>query len=479
MKKIMNRVLAATRPLVLTMAFCGATVFTSCSSDKDDNPAQEQAKKNRKEFVEHTRAVMKDLAENLNFGSWNGANILNKYFNEYVLNNPEFVKSHTFMQKMLQSIKPVEEGSELAQMGFTMYATLDPTDSYHFTMNAENTGFDIEEAEDFEILLNAPDVEAGEWAPQATKLSVKAVGNQGFKMVLPSSQKVGLAIVVLMPSEFQFAISFKIDDTWYDGFTGTFNIQPTASAGSEYFQMGRNNWSVNGTVCSKELPIPDAAYQPDAATLTFSIANDRVHNTGNYAFSWEQNGRKMFDLTMKQSRDASGGIANLDLSQFSSSSSIFDVVAAWMATRRLDEAKLTLLDDLTTTLSVSDMQKALQLQNEMASARRNYADRQTIEAYTQQLNGLVKAEMTCKGVNQTIPMKLVTTKFGVDYWTMPAFNFADENGYVSFTDLLDPESVQYGINIIDHAAEPMQQSLIVVRQLLQYVQGLVSGATGV
>ena len=77
--------------------------------------------------------------------------------------------------------------------------------------------------------------------------------------------------------------------------------------------------------------------------------------------------------------------------------------------------------------------------------------------------------MTCKGVNQTIPMKLVTTKFGVDWWTMPAFNFADENGYVSLVDLLDPESVQYGINIIDHAAEPMQQSIIVVRQLLQYV----------
>ena len=37
---------------------------------------------------------------------------------------------------------------------------------------------------------------------------------------------------------------------------------------------------------------------------------------------------------------------------------------------------------------------------------------------------------------------------------------------------LDPESVTYGINILDHSAEPMQQSIIVVRQLLQYVQTL-------
>ena len=192
----------------------------------------------------------------------------------------------------------------------------------------------------------------------------------------------------------------------------------------------------------------------------------------------------MLDLTLKQGRDASGGIANIDLTQFTSTSSLLDLLAAWLTTRNLDEAKLTLLDDLTTTLSISDMTKALELARASASARRNYADEQTIDQYTQQLNQLIKAEMTCKGVNQTIPMKLVTSKFGVDYWTMPAFNFADErsateetlglskNGYVSLVDLLDAESVTYGINIIDHAAEPMQQSIIVVRQLLQYVQTL-------
>ncbi len=32
------------------------------------------------------------------------------------------------------------------------------------------------------------------------------------------------------------------------------------------------------------------------------------------------------------------------------------------------------------------------------------------------------------------------------------------------------ESLEYGINIIDHAVEPMQQSIIVVRQLVQALQ---------
>ena len=468
MKRILNWVLAAT-------LVCGASVMTSCSSDNDDNPAQEQAKKNRKEFVEHTRATMKDLAENLNFGSWNAANNLNLYFNQYVLNNPEFNKTvlAAFMQKYQQSIKPVEEGSELATMGYKMYGTVDFTEfKYRFTENTDNTGFDVEEASNFEVILNGfnqftQQVESGIY-----KLTLKSVGSQSFKFVHASSQKEGVAIVFIMPSEFQFAISDKLSGTWLDSFTGTFRNQVAVAAGHEYAQMSRDTWSASGSVSSNFPAVKGGYDTSDTSTLNFSIANKREDYTGDYSFSWEQNGRKMIDLTLKQGRDAEGGIANIDLSQFTSASSILDLFAAWMTTRTLDEAKITLLDDLTTTLSVSDMTKALELARASASARRNYADEATIDQYTQQMDALIKAEMTCKGVSQTIPMKLVTTKFGVDYWTMPAFNFADENGYVSLIDLLDPESVTYGINIIDHAAEPMQQSIIVVRQLLQYVQTL-------
>ena len=161
-----------------------------------------------------------------------------------------------------------------------------------------------------------------------------------------------------------------------------------------------------------------------------------------------------------------------DFSQFTTSKSILDVLVA-VTTGGSLEGTLTLNDDLTTAISISDCGKAMQLQHEMAHARRNYADQATIEGYTQQLNALVSAKMTCKGVNQVIPMKLQTEKFGVDYWAMPAFNFADEQGYVSIIDLLDKESIEYGINIIDHAAEPMAGAIVTVRQLLQFVQTFI------
>ena len=471
MRKIMNWVLAA--------FICGASVFTSCSAnDTNDNPSQEQAKENRKEFVAHTRAKLKDLAENLNFSSWNAANTLNQYFNQYVLNNPGFEKAvlATFMQKTQQSIKPVEEGSELAEMGYYSYGTVDLTDfNYRFTMNANNDGFDVEAADDFEVILNAwnpttQQVEAGLY-----RLTLKSGGSTTYKFEHAMSQQPGMALVVLIPSEFQFSIADRLSGQWHDGFSGSFKNQVSVADGHEYAQLDRDTWTVAGTITSDFAGVTALGAKADQTTLDFSVVSDKVNNKGDVALSWSQNGRKMLDLALKESGDGTGGIYRLDLSQFTSSASILDVIGAIMTSRTLDEGKLTLLDDLTTTVSISDMQEALQVAREAATARRNYADQKTIDQYTQKLNELVKCEMICKGVNQEISMRLMTTKFGVDWWSMPSFNFADENGYVAFTELLDPESVQYGINIIDHAAEPMQQSAIVVRQLLQYVQGLVSG----
>ena len=473
MKKIMSWVLAA------ILCICGASVFTSCSNDNSDNSGSiEQAKNNRKEFVAHTRATLKDLAENLNFSSWNAANTLNQYFNQYVLNNPGFEKAvlATFMQKTQQSIKPVEEGSELAEMGYYSYGTVDLTDfNYRFTMNANNDGFDVEPADDFEVILNAwnpttQQVEAGLY-----RLTLKSGGSTTYKFEHAMSQQPGMALVVLIPSEFQFSIADRLSGQWHDGFSGSFKNQVSVADGHEYAQLDRDTWTVAGTITSDFAGVTALGAKADQTTLDFSVVSDKVNNKGGVALSWSQNGRKMLDLALKESGDGTGGIYRLDLSQFTSSASILDVIGAIMTSRTLDEGKLTLLDDLTTTVSISDMQEALQVAREAATARRNYADQKTIDQYTQKLNELVKCEMTCKGVNQEISMRLMTTKFGVDWWSMPSFNFADENGYVALTELLDPESVQYGINIIDHAAEPMQQSIIVVRQLLQYVQGLVSG----
>ena len=464
MKKMMNWVFAAT-------LICGASVFTSCT-EGSDNPAPENAK-DRKEFIKHTRENLKEVAENLNFTSWGFANRINQEFNTTVLNNPEFEKAiiPLFTQKIREGIQPVEEGSELAAMGYKQYATIDLTKfNYRFTMKEDGSGFDVEEADDFEMIINGYSPKTEQWEKGLRKLTLQASGDT-YKQLAKRLGNEETAVVILVPSEFKFNIASMVPGSWMEAFKGAFTNTVTMSGESEFMNPKTDAIGITGVLTTGLPDTPDGDHRADATDLYFDIANDPVANEASMKFSFGHNDKSMIEL------EATGKYTDkeidlTDFSQFTTSGKILDVLVALMSGGKL-EGSLTLNDDLTTAISISDCGKAMQLQKEMAHARRNYADQATIEGYTQQLNELVSAKMTCKGVNQVIPMKLQTEKFGVDYWAMPAFNFADEKGYVPITELLDKESVEYGINIIDHAAEPMAGAIVTVRQLLQFVQTFI------
>ena len=461
MNRLMQWVMAAT-------LIGGATVFTSCLSS-EDNPTQEQAKKDRKEFIQHTRQNLKDLAENMNFRSWEVANKINQEFNTTVLNNPEFEKAiiPLFREKVRETIKDVEPGSELAAMGYKQYATIDLTKfNYRFTMKEDGSGFDVEEADDFEMIINAT-MGTKEVILGGNKLTLKASGDT-YKQIAKRLGNEELAVVILVPSDFEFSIAGKIPTGWDEGFKGAFKNNVKLSGESEYMNPKTDAIGITGVLTTGVLVSPDGQRAADATDLYFESTNDPVGNEAGMKFSFGHNDKSMVEL------EATGKYIDkdIDFSQLTTSGRILDVLVALVSGGSL-EGSITLNDDLTTDFSVNDCGKVMQLQHEMAHARRNYADQATIEGYTKQLNGLVSAKMTCKGVNQVIPMKLQTEKFGVDYWAMPAFNFADEQGYVSIIDLLDKESIEYGINIIDHAAEPMAGAIVTVRQLLQFVQTFI------
>lgn len=463
MKKIMYWVLAAT-------LVCGTSVFTACSNEDNPVEKQDQAKKNREVFVEHTRAMVKDLAENLNFTSWHTANAYNTYFNLYVLNNPEFEKTffNTLIKDVMLSIKPVEEGSELAKTGFQTYATIDLTKfKYRFTMNDNNTGFNMEPADNFEVILNGHNPRTQQIEKGLYKVTLKSSGPTILK-VLPMPNLNGTALVMVLCPEFQFAISSKITGSWNDDFSGSMSYQIPAGATD-----ASKGYTFNAVINSNILA-ETVGDQSDNTQLEFSISNDPVNGIGTGQACWTQNGRKMMEMSVKESGTNTGGISNLDMSQFNSASSIFEVIGAVLGSRSIDEAKLTLLDDLTTTFSISSLQKLLELESEYRNAGRNYADKQTIDEYTKKMNELVRAEIYCKGINQTLPMCLLTGEVGIDYWALYGIKFSDEEGYVSLVDLLDRKTVGYMINIADHSVDHMQQSVIVGRQLLEYIMSLVN-----
>lgn len=464
MKKTILRMLAAI--LILS----GMTMMTACSdsSSNDDNPISQTAK-DRKEFLTHVKDNMEYLAKNLNFGSWQFANQLNQEFNSEVLNNPEFEKTITtlFNQKVRKSIRPVEAGSELAEMGYKYVGTVDFSSfNYRFTQRLDLSGFDVEEADDFEMLLQDDLWEPGKIYHIRLLLSA---GGTTQELISNTMSNDTVAVVMLIPETFEISISSDYYGDYLTQLVGKFQNSIQPMSGSQYAMLSASPWTISGTITSDvhETDWNDE-YLQDATLLNFSISQNPATHKSDVSIDFTHNDRKMLHLEATNT-NLNG---KTDLSAFTSGSSLLEMLCAVVEGNSIDNMALTLNDDLTTTLKITDCAKALQLAAASATARRNYADEATIDQYTQQLNQIITGQLTCKGVNQTIPMQLQTVKFGVDYVAMPALKFEDEQGYVPLKQLVEPETMEYAINIVDHAAEPTMQGMIVVRQLMQYMQTL-------
>ena len=256
MKKMKNLVLAAT-------LICGATTFTSCSVN-DDNSSK-AGNENRKEFIKHTRENLKDLAENLNFSSWYFANGINQGFNTTVLNNPEFEKAiiPLFTQKVRETVKPVEEGSELAAMGYKQYATIDLTEfNYRFTMKEDGSGFDVEPAEDFEMIING--------VIAKHKLTLKASGDT-YKQLAKRLGTDELAVVTLVPSDFVFTLAGNLGGDWIEGYKGAFKNSVKMSGESQYMNPKTDVIGITGVLTTGVPVSPDGQHAADATELNFTI----------------------------------------------------------------------------------------------------------------------------------------------------------------------------------------------------------------
>ncbi len=465
-----NWVLAAT-------LVCGASVFTACSSDDDDNNNsgnnETKGGKNRQEFVEHTRQSLKTVAENLNFTTINSFTYMNTYLNEYVLLNDEFDKtiSRAFGQKIQATLHPFEvpEGAAPAdlpdymQKDFKYVAFVDLTDC-NYTFTATMTGFNMAENGDEGLVVEIPVYGTSE--TEGVKFAIKGTGDT-YGFASPRFSNDSVLVVIKLPAKYNLSLSVKADGKWTEYLYGTAKNTAknlagvTTPDGATPFRPSADAWNAALDLHSN---IPGV----DATDIYFAIGQDPETHKAGLKLDYTHNARKVIEATATLS-NANG---KTDLSQITSSNSIMDVMTAIMAGNSIEELQLTLLDCLTTTAKISDCATVMKLQSEMASARRNYADQQTIGGYVDQLNGLISCTMSDKKLGQEIPMRLVTTKVGVDWWTVPALNFSDENGFVPMTELLDKESTEYALNIIDHAVDPAKNAIIVARQLMQALQKL-------
>ena len=452
---------------------CGTALFYGCSDDSSStNPDDARFKSPKQaEFVRSTRANLKDAAENLNFASWKVANRLNTEFNEHVLTNPEFDKgiSTLFSQQIQKSIKTVEKGGELAKSGYTHYATVDLSKlKYSFSVNKNRDGFDIEKADNFELVLPGVNPENNKKVDELFKVSIKQSGSN-TKIVKKNRIPSDTAVVILVPEKISFSIDSKMSGSWETLYSGNFKNEIKLAKGVEYGSLTNSTFNIKGEVKSTLAGNEKKGLPGDATTLTVALGQNPSTHLANVEFGFVHNDKKIVELSTELKN--SDGMT--DLSMLTSSNSIIDLFGAVMSGNSVEDQKMTILEDLVISLTVKDCDKMLALQHESASMRRNYASEADIKKYADKMNNLMELSLESKSTNQKIAVKLGAVEFGVDYWTMPMLKFSDYDEYVSLLEVLDQEAMEYGINILDHAIDPMKESIVVARQLLQYFQTLM------
>ena len=91
-------------------------------------------------------------------------------------------------------------------MGYQQYATVDLTEfNYRFTMKEDGSGFDVEPADDFEMIINGYNPRTKEHQKGVRKLTLKASGDP-YKQLVKRLGNEALAVVLLVPSDFEFSI---------------------------------------------------------------------------------------------------------------------------------------------------------------------------------------------------------------------------------------------------------------------------------
>ena len=434
-----------------TLFWCTITtaLLMACSTKGDDdnsevadnsnsnNTTEQTSGEQRALFQEYMGNGLKMLAENMNLAPWQAANLVNRNFNSNLLDKTDF--KDLFLQNLQQALKPTLQpaNEQLQAHGFKYQGTIDLiTVLEWFTQQSEDP------------IVNF--TTAGELTPVlASYLSSDT-----------------LAVIMQVPRQLLFSInSNAIRGETAELFNGILQLSFTAN--SLIANPLIDTWTIKGKV---ESSVPTSKDKDDAATLNFTVAQDGANKKSTLKMAFEHNGKTMLEIDANNTQE--NGIANIP--EFPEDTSLLELIYSFASGKKIDNMKLTLLSDMTITLSISDCAAAVSIWQEAKTARRGYAPVTTIDIFTEQLNQLITASVSCKKINQQLPVKLVTARIGADHLAMPALKFADEDYYAPITELLDMNTMGYAINIVDHCLDPAQETVITIRQFMQLMKTLLN-----
>lgn len=429
--------------LFATLLF-GSIAFTSCSTDKGEpSEANEEVKKEREELLAHVENEATWMADSLNFDALNMMTRVNEQLLEAMNKDPRFadnlkkVVTMLAARNALSNMKPVEAGSELAQMGYSAYIPIDISAFGVRVIFDEEGNYRFDPIEGLEFIFPAT-IEG--YGATAYKWSIKNNGDW-YESVSPVHLNGvrGLACVSRIPKSFTMTMSGLFDDKVVTMLKGVVNIHLDEDAESDYVSFEGNAFQVEGQLTSC---LQGAAYGlPNGdGQLNISYGIDQTDRM-NIGFDFTQHGRRVMDgnarMELPQKKTVVDQLTDflLDRSRLGQEDNLLYLAQIFAGNRT--DVTLNILDELTLSGTIDDGTQFCQaLYDVKQQGQDSPMSADEFDGCVQRLNQACNFFLSCPHISQPVPFQWVAIQEDTKQDVQPALLFADNPEYIPLSELV-------------------------------------------
>ena len=293
MKRIINWVLFAS-------LFLGLTMQTSCSSDDDGDSINGEVRKERDQLLTHIEDDVQSMDETLDFELFDMITQVQTQLLTYMGKDPRFsnnlkkVVSLMAVRNAFQNIHQVENGSELAAMGYQAYI---PVDIMAFGVRVifdEHGNYTMKPAEGLEFVFPAT-VEG--YGQTLYKIALRNEG-EWYESVTPAQLNGvrGLACVNRYPKQLNLRMTGLFNDEEVTLCTGVLATMLEKTPDSQYVSFQTNEFQMGVDIRSalkgNTYGLPD---DDSAIAFSWGTIESSAGTLMNILSSFTQKGKEMLN----------------------------------------------------------------------------------------------------------------------------------------------------------------------------------------
>lgn len=477
MKRIINWLLFAS-------LFLGLTMQMSCSSNDDDDPINEEARKERDELITHVENDVRILDENLDFQLFDMMTQIQSQLLTYIGKDPHFstnlkkVCALLAVRNAIQNARPVESGSELAAMGYQAYI---PVDIMSFGVRVifdENGKYTMRPAEGLEFVFPAT-VEG--YGQTLYKIALRNEG-EWYESVSPAQMNgaTGMACVNRIPRKMSLRMTGLFNDEEVTLCNGVISTMLEKTPESQYVSFQTNEFQMGVDIRSalkgNTYGLPD---DDSAIVLSWGTTDSSVGTLLNILTSFTQKGMEMLNgvavVTLPEQKAFIDNIID-DINTSSSTWQDADAYAHLGTIFKEGRADIVLkfIDDLSLSGSIENSEQFFNALNNLSQNKEvGKVSSEEYDSYVKELNEASYFSLACPTNAKPLPQKLQAQQKDAQYILTPAVQFPDKPEYVPLYTLVTDDTHERFQKLYGKSTSFLTRTLDVEMQLVYRMMRLM------